>query len=568
MFRAKSSAVFEPLGSPPLSTQSFPLEAPSSSLSLAYRIPFLAFLFAGELALLSVWRFHTTQAVATKHDWAALFLRSVVCFAVIFVPFGYLKNRASLDAIDAQARGIGHTGISWRFLAAHLVAMVAGVKLSTWLYLEGGLRKADLLSASWLAIWGLAFSFAALAFLSWPVWVQLARKTFHLWAYAAIALVSAIAAGPYLQRWLWEPGLAVQLTLRLTKIILSPFVLVTTADASRALLGTANFRVEILPGCSGVEGIGLVLAFVTLWLIVFRKECRFPQSLLLIPFGLVLIFFLNAVRIAALILIGDAGASDIAVNGFHSQAGWIAFSFVCVGFCAAIQRVPWFSSAEPVREPADATQHNPSAAYLVPFLAIMCASMISGAVKGIDGVEWLYPLRFAAAAAALWIFRRSYAELNWKFDWLAPATGACVFAIWIAFDRSTSAASDLAISSALNDSSSAVRGMWLVLRVLAAVVTVPLAEELAFRGFLMRRLISEHFESVSMRRFSWFALLVSSLVFGILHGGFWIAGSVAGILFALLTIRRGRIGDAVIAHATANALLAAYVLTFHQWHLW
>ena len=37
---------------------------------------------------------------------------------------------------------------------------------------------------------------------------------------------------------------------------------------------------------------------------------------------------------------------------------------------------------------------------------------------------------------------------------------------------------------------------------------------------------------------------------------------------SLLVIRKGRIGEAVVAHATANALLAAYVLTYHQWHLW
>jgi hypothetical protein len=33
-------------------------------------------------------------------------------------------------------------------------------------------------------------------------------------------------------------------------------------------------------------------------------------------------------------------------------------------------------------------------------------------------------------------------------------------------------------------------------------------------------------------------------------------------------LRRGRIGEAVIAHATTNALIAAYVLAFHRWHLW
>jgi membrane protease YdiL (CAAX protease family) len=39
-------------------------------------------------------------------------------------------------------------------------------------------------------------------------------------------------------------------------------------------------------------------------------------------------------------------------------------------------------------------------------------------------------------------------------------------------------------------------------------------------------------------------------------------------LYGWALLRRGRIGEAVIAHATTNALLAAYVLTFHKWHLW
>jgi CAAX prenyl protease-like protein len=116
--------------------------------------------------------------------------------------------------------------------------------------------------------------------------------------------------------------------------------------------------------------------------------------------------------------------------------------------------------------------------------------------------------------------------------------------------------------------STTARMTWITFRVLAAVITVPLAEELAFRGFFMRRLISSDFESISLRHFSWLALLVSSAAFGLLHGGYWVAGSIAGILFSLTVIRRGRIGEAVVAHATANALLAAYVLIYHTWHLW
>jgi len=278
-------------------------------------------------------------------------------------------------------------------------------------------------------------------------------------------------------------------------------------------------------------------------------------------------------RIAALVLIGNAGAREIAVNGFHSQAGWIAFSAVSVGFCFVIQRIPWFSAGPRYRESLSTSTstltHNPTASFLLPFVMILAVGMIASAAKGAGGVEWLYPLRFFAAAGTLWIFRRSYAGLSWRCDWLAPVIGAAVFVIWIALDRfSSPTSSDHQVSAALMASSAAARATWITFRVLAAIVTVPLAEELAFRGFLMRRLIAPDFESISFRSFSWFALLVSSVVFGLLHGGYWIAGSVAGILFGLAMIRRGRLGDAVVAHATSNALLAAYILMYHKWHLW
>ena len=48
----------------------------------------------------------------------------------------------------------------------------------------------------------------------------------------------------------------------------------------------------------------------------------------------------------------------------------------------------------------------------------------------------------------------------------------------------------------------------------------------------------------------------------------WLAGTLAGLFYAWALIRRSRIGEAVIAHATTNALLAAYVLLFQKWHLW
>ena len=48
----------------------------------------------------------------------------------------------------------------------------------------------------------------------------------------------------------------------------------------------------------------------------------------------------------------------------------------------------------------------------------------------------------------------------------------------------------------------------------------------------------------------------------------WIAGIGAGLIYAAVFLRRGSTGDAVVAHATTNALLAAWVLAGNRWFLW
>jgi len=106
------------------------------------------------------------------------------------------------------------------------------------------------------------------------------------------------------------------------------------------------------------------------------------------------------------------------------------------------------------------------------------------------------------------------------------------------------------------------------LRVLATVLTVPIAEELAYRGFLMRRFASPEFESLPFSAVRWPALLVSSAIFGVTHGALWLPGTLAGLAFGMLAIRTNKIGEAVLAHAVANACIAADVLFFDQWQLW
>ena len=125
---------------------------------------------------------------------------------------------------------------------------------------------------------------------------------------------------------------------------------------------------------------------------------------------------------------------------------------------------------------------------------------------------------------------------------------------------------DRAIPDLLQEMPTWFATAWLIFRVIGSVITVPIAEELAFRGYALRRLISPDFDKVSLR-FTWFSFLLSSILFGALHGR-WVAGTVAGMFYAWAMYRRGKVGDAIIAHATTNALIAAHVLILGNWNYW
>jgi CAAX prenyl protease-like protein len=141
-----------------------------------------------------------------------------------------------------------------------------------------------------------------------------------------------------------------------------------------------------------------------------------------------------------------------------------------------------------------------------------------------------------------------------------------VFLIWIGFDRDAHA--DNGILAGLGSLPRPVKQAWLLFRTLGAVITVPIAEELAFRGFLLRRLVAEKFEDVDFGVLNWPAIIISSVGFGLMHGNRWIEGSLAGGVYAAVMIRRRSFTDAVVAHAITNALIAALVLTGGRWDLW
>lgn len=351
-------------------------------------------------------------------------------------------------------------------------------------------------------------------------------------------------------------------TLTVSHAILSLYETNVVLDTEQALLGAGDFKVLVSSQCSGYEGIALVLTVVPIYIWAFRRELRFPNVLILLPLGVAAIWLLNALRIAILITIGAHVSPDIAIQGFHSQGGWISFLFVTLGIVAVTRRVPFFASARPaVAKTVSAEAYEDrTLAYLVPFMAMVAANIFASAFAPHDHA--LYPVKVLAIAAALWWFRDVLRPLVAKVSWTSIAVGLAVGIAWIATDPGGE--TPLAAWVAALPVGYAVA--WLALRTVGTVVLVPIAEELAFRGFLARWLISTRFESVSLGQFSLLAFAGSSLAFGLLHQR-WIAAALAGAVYALLMYRTKRLSDPIAAHAATNLAIVIWAVAARQWSL-
>jgi exosortase E/protease (VPEID-CTERM system) len=394
-------------------------------------------------------------------------------------------------------------------------------------------------------------------------WLTLPRR----WPIeTALAVICALAVLVFseLAALGWEP--LAQATLEVTGWMLRLYETGVEIDAAQRIIAIGDFAVHVDRACSGYEGIGLVVSFVSIYLWAFRATLRFPHALVLLPVGALLIWLLNSARIAALASLGAHVSADLAALGFHSQAGWITFLLVTVGLMASPRAIVCLRRGQTptaaVNLPAD---HGDRllVGSLAPFIVLMLATIVMQASAPYD--HWLYVLKVAGVAVAVWAYRDVLRPL--VAVRIAPTSvlaGLVVGVLWVATQQAPGDGGKVA--AWLAEQPWSLAALWLGLRALGAVVMVPLAEELAFRSVLYRWIVARGFERVPLTHFSWLALVLSSAAFGVLHER-WLAGALAGAAFALVMIRSGRLSDAVAAHRAANAAIVSWALLARQWSL-
>ncbi len=502
----------------------------------------------------------TASFWTTIAGWSPQYLR--VAIASAFVLLLLLVTR-----LVALRSSLNNEPISRGYVAFHIAAFLAFVWV-TGRFLGGAadvIGHPGLWTATWLLTGVAMLSSWALAMYPQARWRATVIENRVLIA-GSLAAGAAVWSLRFVTEAFWTP--LARYTFAVVTWLLELVYPETVSRPDRLVVGTPQFRVLIAPECSGYEGIGLILGFLSIYLLLFRKELRFPSALLLLPIGALTIWIINAFRIVALIAIGDAGYRTIATGGFHSQAGWLAFNVVALGFVVLINRAGYFSTRgidAPSAPPVAAAATDSTNALLGPFVALLATGFVTGTFTA--GFDWFYGVRIAVVLTVLWAYRDTYRTLDWRCSWQAAAIGAATFGMWILlFPASLRDAS--VWPQALSASDPAAAAAWLAVRTLGYVLVIPVVEELAFRVYAARRLTRAEIDEVPVGSFSLWSFAVSSLLFGALHPGLWMQGTLAGMAFAAALSRRRRFGDAVLAHATTNGLLALYVFVTGQWSLW
>jgi CAAX prenyl protease-like protein len=201
----------------------------------------------------------------------------------------------------------------------------------------------------------------------------------------------------------------------------------------------------------------------------------------------------------------------------------------------------------------------------MPLLGLLATLLVTGLWT--TGFDAFYGLRIVVAGGLLWIYRAHYRGLWLRPSWEAIAIGVAVFAVWIALVPRHDADSSKLMREGLAGLGAPLAAAWIAVRAIGSVVFIPVVEELAFRGYLLRRLIDSNFIEVPYGRFTFVSFAVSSLAFGLMHSA-PLAGTLAGMAYAGAQYRKGRLTDAIAAHAVTNGLIAIDVLVNGAWALW
>lgn len=219
------------------------------------------------------------------------------------------------------------------------------------------------------------------------------------------------------------------------------------------------------------------------------------------------------------------------------------------------------------------------AAYVLPFAAYILATGLEPLVA--DYYPWAYTIKVILVAAVCVYFVREWPRFETRgFAW-AIIFGVVGVTVWIGL-------ADLGVEDWLRGnvplfesliqsrpeynpfaSIESPTGQWvfLVVRFLGLAVLVPIIEEIFWRGFLLRYLISDRFETVPIGDLTPLSVATATVFFALVHPEL-LAAVVWGGGILLLYWWTRNLWACVLGHAVTNFLLGLYVVNTSSWKLW
>jgi hypothetical protein len=217
---------------------------------------------------------------------------------------------------------------------------------------------------------------------------------------------------------------------------------------------------------------------------------------------------------------------------------------------------------------------NPTVRYAGPFVIFLVLLVLLRALPLPDLLGQV--LFVLAMALVIYLVAWPVVDLKVRNPVSTLGVGILVFLIWIGPDLISSnyrhfwLFENSIVGHATSGLSSVARAQPAVLffRMIRAVLIVPVVEELFWRAWLMRWIVSPRFEEVPLGTWSAQSFWIVALLFASEHGSYWDVGLAAGILYNWWMLRTRSLGDLILAHAVTNGCLCAYVIAFGKWEYW
>ncbi|MBF0468887.1 MAG: CPBP family intramembrane metalloprotease [Desulfamplus sp.] len=220
--------------------------------------------------------------------------------------------------------------------------------------------------------------------------------------------------------------------------------------------------------------------------------------------------------------------------------------------------------------------------YFVPYFAYVgIASMLANVIS----IELNYLLRIAVVTPLIF----------WAWKWYAPISISGQRFLSIAWGVGTGLAGCLLwclLLAPFIDQAGEGTKPWstqgFLLRLFAATLLVPLFEEIAIRGYVLRLALQwdqgrknkvaeplmealDRSSLFDVKNGEWTvaAILISSIAFTLGHNTVeWLAAFAYSLLISWLWIKRGDLLSCIVAHGTTNFALALFVFNTGSWGFW